>query len=270
MSGVRTVVVHTGTDSSAGGRWQPSGGQIWAAPGRASHCLWADRCAPFGWPLLRSLVSTAWVQGGHATSCRASASALFHRWQRRRLEDVESRGERRLRLPLPRGHAGPHAWSTLFGVTAVASLLVVIVISLMVTRMATIALTATGLSRESARFQARSAFSGAGFTTSESEAVVRHPGAPPGDHGPDAARQRRHRGGRRVHHPDRPHTRGRCQSHPAFRRTRGRDRVDLGRLQQPLGRSSRSLVSPSKRWAVGPTSMCATTRRFCTWATTTS
>jgi hypothetical protein len=60
-------------------------------------------------------------------------------------------------------------------VTAVASLLVVIVISLMVTRMATIALTATGLSRESARFQARSAFSGAGFTTSESEAVVRHP-----------------------------------------------------------------------------------------------
>ena len=60
-------------------------------------------------------------------------------------------------------------------VTAVASLLVIIVISLMVTRMATIALTATGLSRESARFQARSAFSGAGFTTSESEAVVRHP-----------------------------------------------------------------------------------------------
>ena len=59
--------------------------------------------------------------------------------------------------------------------TAVASLLIVIVISLMVTRMATIAMTATGLSRESARFQARSAFSGAGFTTSESEAVVRHP-----------------------------------------------------------------------------------------------
>jgi len=60
-------------------------------------------------------------------------------------------------------------------VTAVASLLIVIIISLIVTRMATIALTATGLSRESARFQARSAFSGTGFTTSESEAVVRHP-----------------------------------------------------------------------------------------------
>jgi hypothetical protein len=60
-------------------------------------------------------------------------------------------------------------------VTAVASLLVIITISLLITRVATIALTATGLSRESARFQARSAFSGAGFTTSESEAVVRHP-----------------------------------------------------------------------------------------------
>ena len=59
--------------------------------------------------------------------------------------------------------------------TAVASLLVIITISLLITRIATIALTATGLSRESARFQARSAFSGAGFTTSESEAVVRHP-----------------------------------------------------------------------------------------------
>lgn len=65
--------------------------------------------------------------------------------------------------------------STLSPMTAVASLLVVIVLSLIVTRMATIALTATGLSRESARFQARSAFTGAGFTTQESEAVVRHP-----------------------------------------------------------------------------------------------
>ncbi|MBW3648914.1 MAG: TrkA C-terminal domain-containing protein [Actinobacteria bacterium] len=36
-------------------------------------------------------------------------------------------------------------------------------------------LTATGLSRDIARFQARSAFSGAGFTTNESESVVNHP-----------------------------------------------------------------------------------------------
>ncbi len=60
-------------------------------------------------------------------------------------------------------------------VTAILSLLVVIFVSLMITRIATIALTATGLSRESARFQARSALTGAGFTTTESESVVRHP-----------------------------------------------------------------------------------------------
>jgi hypothetical protein len=60
-------------------------------------------------------------------------------------------------------------------VTAVLTLLIVLALSLVVTRVATVALTATGLSREAARFQARSAFSGAGFTTSESESVVRHP-----------------------------------------------------------------------------------------------
>ena len=58
---------------------------------------------------------------------------------------------------------------------AVASLLLVVVISLVVTRVATVILTATGMSRASARFQARSAFTGAGFTTSESERVVDHP-----------------------------------------------------------------------------------------------
>jgi hypothetical protein len=58
---------------------------------------------------------------------------------------------------------------------AVISLLLVITISILVTRIASIALVHTGLSRESARFQARSAFTGAGFTTSESERVVNHP-----------------------------------------------------------------------------------------------
>lgn len=58
---------------------------------------------------------------------------------------------------------------------AVLSLLLVVVLSIIVTRVATIALTYTGLSRESARFQARSAFTGVGFTTSESERIVRHP-----------------------------------------------------------------------------------------------
>jgi hypothetical protein len=58
---------------------------------------------------------------------------------------------------------------------AIISLLVVVTISILITRVATVALTHTGLARESARFQARSAFTGAGFTTNESERVVDHP-----------------------------------------------------------------------------------------------
>lgn len=59
--------------------------------------------------------------------------------------------------------------------TALITLLVVLLLSLLVTRVATVALTLTGMSKETAKFQARSAFTGAGFTTSESEMVVRHP-----------------------------------------------------------------------------------------------
>ena len=58
---------------------------------------------------------------------------------------------------------------------AIASLLAVVAVSLVITRVATVILVASGLSRESARFQARSAFTGAGFTTSESEDVLAHP-----------------------------------------------------------------------------------------------
>lgn len=58
---------------------------------------------------------------------------------------------------------------------AISSLLLVLALSLLVTRVATVILTATGMSRQSARFQARSAFTGSGFTTSESEQVVNHP-----------------------------------------------------------------------------------------------
>ena len=58
---------------------------------------------------------------------------------------------------------------------AAISLFVVVFISVLTTRIATIALSHTGLSKESARFQARSALTGAGFTTSESEKVVAHP-----------------------------------------------------------------------------------------------
>ena len=58
---------------------------------------------------------------------------------------------------------------------AVVSLLLIITLSLLMTRIASVALVHTGLSREVARFQARSAFSGVGFTTSEAESVVAHP-----------------------------------------------------------------------------------------------
>jgi hypothetical protein len=55
------------------------------------------------------------------------------------------------------------------------SVLVVVLLTLLVTRVATVILVSTGMSQESARFQARSALSGAGFTTNESETVVEHP-----------------------------------------------------------------------------------------------
>jgi K+/H+ antiporter YhaU regulatory subunit KhtT len=54
-------------------------------------------------------------------------------------------------------------------------LLLTIFISMVVNRIATVALSFTGMSKEMARFQARSAFSTVGFTTSEAESVVRHP-----------------------------------------------------------------------------------------------
>ena len=58
---------------------------------------------------------------------------------------------------------------------AIISLFLALSLSLLITRIATVALTYTGMSRESARFQARSAFTGTGFTTSESERIVTHP-----------------------------------------------------------------------------------------------
>lgn len=58
---------------------------------------------------------------------------------------------------------------------AIISLLLVMAVSLIVTRVATISLMHTGMSKQIARFQARSAFTGAGFTTVESEKVLNHP-----------------------------------------------------------------------------------------------
>ncbi len=53
--------------------------------------------------------------------------------------------------------------------------LLVVLFSIIVVRIGTVALKMTGLSRDVAAFQAQSAFSGVGFTTSESEYVVSHP-----------------------------------------------------------------------------------------------
>lgn len=55
------------------------------------------------------------------------------------------------------------------------TLLATLVISLLVTRIGSVALSLTGMSQDAARFQARSAYTGVGFTTSESEQVVNHP-----------------------------------------------------------------------------------------------
>jgi hypothetical protein len=58
---------------------------------------------------------------------------------------------------------------------ALVSVLIIVLLSLLILRVATVALSLTGMSRESARFQARSALTGVGFTTSEAEDVVDHP-----------------------------------------------------------------------------------------------
>ncbi len=61
------------------------------------------------------------------------------------------------------------------GIVGLIALLTVLGLSLVITKIATQALTMTGLSEDIARFQARSAFTGTGFTTSETEKVVKHP-----------------------------------------------------------------------------------------------
>lgn len=57
----------------------------------------------------------------------------------------------------------------------IVALFFIVILSLVVTKIATVALVHTGLSREAAQFQARSAFTGVGFTTHESENIVNHP-----------------------------------------------------------------------------------------------
>lgn len=55
------------------------------------------------------------------------------------------------------------------------TVIVILTISILVTKVATIALMHTGLSRQSAKFQARSAFTGVGYATQEAENLVNHP-----------------------------------------------------------------------------------------------
>jgi hypothetical protein len=58
---------------------------------------------------------------------------------------------------------------------AVFTVLLVLAMSLVIIRVATIGLTLTGLSQDLAEFQALSAFTRSGFTTAESEDIVNHP-----------------------------------------------------------------------------------------------
>lgn len=61
------------------------------------------------------------------------------------------------------------------GIIGIIAFLTVLGLSMVITRIATTALSLTGLSWEVAKFQARSAFTSTGFTTQESESVVNHP-----------------------------------------------------------------------------------------------
>lgn len=61
------------------------------------------------------------------------------------------------------------------GIIGIIASLTVLGLSLVITRLATVSLNLTGLSWETAKFQARSAFTGTGFTTSEAESVMNHP-----------------------------------------------------------------------------------------------
>ncbi len=57
----------------------------------------------------------------------------------------------------------------------IVTMLVVVSLGLLITKIAASAMVYTGVSHEMARFQARSAFTGVGFTTTETENMVRHP-----------------------------------------------------------------------------------------------
>ena len=57
----------------------------------------------------------------------------------------------------------------------IITVICIVTISLLITKIAAAMLANTGLSMHSAKFQSRSAFTGVGFTTSESEQITTHP-----------------------------------------------------------------------------------------------
>ena len=59
--------------------------------------------------------------------------------------------------------------------TALVLLLLVISFSMLITRSAAVMLELTGMSRDSARFQARAAYCGVGYSSRESEGIIEHP-----------------------------------------------------------------------------------------------
>ena len=63
----------------------------------------------------------------------------------------------------------------MIGIIGIIASLTVLGLSLVVTQIATTALNLTGLSWDAAKFQARSAFTGTGFTTTEAEGIMNHP-----------------------------------------------------------------------------------------------
>ena len=58
---------------------------------------------------------------------------------------------------------------------ALITLLIIAIVSLLIVRIGTMALSATGMGFDAALFQSCSAFFGVGFTTREAESVMRHP-----------------------------------------------------------------------------------------------
>ncbi|MFW5711551.1 MAG: TrkA C-terminal domain-containing protein [bacterium] len=58
---------------------------------------------------------------------------------------------------------------------ALVSFFVILIVSLTIVRVAAVMLELTGISKDTAHFQARSAFTGAGYTTHEAEMIVKHP-----------------------------------------------------------------------------------------------